>query len=69
MNLKMSSFDHAILANANFGTETFTLRAPRQQKTKTRPKCIQAWTRLAWRVDCKRSVAAKAARAESLSGS
>jgi hypothetical protein len=41
MNLKMSSFDHSILANNNCGTETFTLRAPRQQKTKTRPKCIQ----------------------------
>jgi hypothetical protein len=63
MNIKMSSIDHSILANANCGTENFTLRAPRQQKTKTRPKRIQTWTRLAWRVDCKPRVAATAARA------
>jgi hypothetical protein len=66
MNLIMSSFDHSILANTNCGTETFTLRAPRQQKTKTKPKCIETRTRVAWRVDCKRRVAATAARAESL---
>jgi hypothetical protein len=36
---------------------------------KTRPKCIQTWTRLAWRVDCKPRVAATAARGESLWGS
>jgi hypothetical protein len=66
MNLKMSSFDHSILVNTDCGTESFTLRAPRQQKAKIRPKSIQVWTRLAWRVDFKPRVAAKAARAESL---
>jgi hypothetical protein len=65
MNLKMSSFDHCS-SHTNCGTENFTLRAPRQQKTNTIPKCIETWTRLAWRVDCKPRVAATVARAESL---
>jgi hypothetical protein len=69
MNLQMSSFDHSSLPNTNCGTENFTLRTPRQQKTTTRPTCIETWTRLARRVDCKPRVAATAARAESLWGS
>jgi hypothetical protein len=54
----MMLMHQCILANANCGTENVTLRAPRQQKTKTRPKYIQTCTRLSWRVDCKPRVAA-----------